>query len=104
MHNTCVLHRLHVSRTCRKEIVLLLGRTVLAMSENSNKEQPKNQPSYHNTNSSWMDVEDWINRATKAQNQEYLKNAGRTYNSAETIDQIETYILTTAFGNVSFMS
>ncbi|CAF3618522.1 unnamed protein product [Adineta steineri] len=61
-------------------------------------EPPKNQPSYHNTDSNWTDVDDWIARATEAQNQEYAKNAGRTENIAETIDQIETYILTTAFG------
>jgi hypothetical protein len=74
------------------------------MSGGADEERPRNQPSYNNTNSSWTDVEGWINRATKAQNQEYLKNAGRAYNTAETIDQIETYILTTAFGSVGFVS
>jgi hypothetical protein len=74
------------------------------MSGDTDKERPKNQPSYRNTNSSWSGVEDWINRATKAQNQEYLKNAGFQYNEATTLDQIETYILTTAFGSVSFLS
>ena len=66
-----------------------------------NQERPKNQPSYNNTDSSWTDVNNWITRATEALNRKYGENAGIKYQQMKTIDTIETYILTTAFGSVN---
>jgi hypothetical protein len=80
--------------------------TVLVMSASNDPlipDPPSNQPSYENNDSSWTGVKDWITRATEAQNRKYAENAGITYQQAETIDIIETFILTTAFGSVNLV-
>ena len=68
---------------------------------NASQDPPENQPSYNNTDSSWTDVNNWITRATEAQNRKYGENAGIKYQQMKTIDTIETYILTKAFGSVN---